>query len=150
MTPTPRFSATPLPQVNDTTPAMARICLDGRPTALTLRGEVLAAAFARVDGFLLFLGDDVPWEEGLNVHLLDAALVCRDSVFMGWPYTPGMFSGLQVRSPDVVEFCFPGETQWRLTVLPAPRLALPLPDWMPGVARPATWRRWLELTRLGD
>ena len=148
MTPSARVDVVPMAGLDDSTPAMSRVRVDGRADGPVVRGAVLEAAVELDDRLVLFLSDGVPWEEGLNVHLLDAAFVCVDSVALGWPYTPGMFSDLRLQAPDTIEFCFPGNTRWRVTVRRSRRLAWPMSRGWPGVSRPVTWWRWLELTRL--
>ena len=143
-----RFSVEPQPYVNDTTPATVRVVLDGQPSGCIVGGEELEAAIEWEDKFLLVLNDGVFWEEGLNIHLLGADLQVLDSISMAWAYTPGIFTRLSLQAPDTIEFSFPGETRWRLRMLPERRWQLPRLAWFSGVSRPLSWWRWLELTEL--
>ena len=149
-----RFSVEPQRDVNgatsanETTPATVRVLLDGQASRCIVGGEELEAAIACDDKFLLVLNDGVFWEEGLNIHLLGPDLQLLDSVSMGWPYTPGILTKLSLQAPDAIEFSFPGETRWRVRVLPERKWRMPRPTWFSGVSRPLSWWHWLELTEL--
>jgi hypothetical protein len=104
----PQRDATHATSVNDTTPARVRVLLDGQASRCVVGGEELEAAIECADKFLLVLNDGVFWEEGLNIHLLGPDLQLLDSVSMGWPYTPGIFTKLSLHAPDTIEFSFPG------------------------------------------
>ena len=143
-----RFAIQALPEADEVTPVTGRVIVDGVPSDCVLTGAVLEAAVEWGDRFVLILSDGIDWEEGLNIHLLGPDLQLLDSVSMGWPYTPGIFTKLSLHAPDTIEFSFPGETRWRVRVLSGRRWQVPRPAWFSGVSRPIGWWRWVELTEL--
>jgi hypothetical protein len=128
----------------------AQLFVDGRAAGCDLTGAVLEAAAAWDDKFVLFVSDGIPWEEGLNIHLLDAGFNVLDTITLGWAYTPGIFTGLERLPSNEFAFAFPSATRWRLGLLPRRRWQPAWPRLSPGVSRPARWWRWLELTRATD
>lgn len=145
---TDRFTAQALPEANDVTPVTARLIVDGQASECVLTGAVLEAAVEWEGRFVLFLSDGIDWEEGLNIHLLDTDLSIMDSVSMGWAYTPGVFSGLSLQEPDQLEFSFPSTARWRVHLLTTRQWTVPMPTWLPGVARSGSWWRWIDLVQL--
>lgn len=119
---------------NETIPR-SEVLVDGRPTGTILNGEVFEAAVRIGDRTLIFLTDDVPFEEGLNIALLDAGHRLLDSAAMSVMYGTGLFSDLNFEPPDSVRFRFFGSEECRLRVLPAPRLRWPFLSEPAGVSR---------------
>lgn len=64
------------------------------------------AALRWNDYVLLFLTDDVPFEETLNIYLLDKDLNVIDLARMYFMYATGIFSDLDLSEPDTVRFRF--------------------------------------------
>ena len=115
----------------------SELLLDGQPTGKTVAGLVLEAAFRTDSGeLLLFTADDTPFEEMLNIQLLDAQLDPLDSAVLGAAYSTGSFGFLAVERPDSVRFRFIGDTDWVVEVLPEPRLRTPWAKDPVGVSRP--------------
>jgi hypothetical protein len=143
-----RFAIQALPEVDDVTPVTGRVIVDGVASECVLTGAVLEAAVEWADRFVLILSDGIYWEEGLNIHLLDADLNLMDSLSMGWPYTPGVFSELSLHEPDQLEFCFPSSARWQVHLLSSRQWTVPMPTWLPGVARTGSWWRWIDLVQV--
>lgn len=99
---------------------------DGRPTGVRLNGAVLEAAVECNDHFLVFLTDDVPFEEVLQVVLLNRAFQEVESLCIGSAYSTGSFSDLALEPPDTVRFRFIGGTTWRITVMKEQHLRIPI------------------------
>ncbi len=104
----------------------SEVLLNGRATGRQVAGAVLEAAIQWENFYLLFLTDDVPYEEMLRVVLLDQQLNPVDSALIGGPYSTGSFSALQLREPNRVDFRFIGGADWCIELLPRPRFRLPL------------------------
>lgn len=100
-------------------------------------GAVFEAAIQWRELYLLFLTDDCPFEETLNIHLLDERSNVLDSATMFWIYSTGMFETLQLIQPNIVQFRFFGDTTWAVELLPKPAFRLPFITEPCGV-----WRRW--------
>lgn len=135
MQPSPQLSLRPLPQHADTAPR-AELLRDGRPTGCTVPGAVLEFAVDIGGRHLLFLTDDVPYEELLSIVLLDAGFQLQDSASIGRAYHSGLFAHPRLVEPARVEFEFMGRGSWAVDVLAAPRLRLPFVPDAAGVHRP--------------
>ena len=115
----------------------SEVLIAGRPTGAVITGVVLEAAVHCAPGWLLFLTDDVPFEELLTIHLLDREGGLLDSASIGAPYTTGTFSSMRLDPPSTVRFRFIDDADWFVEILDRPKRALP---WWPdarGVRRGA-------------
>jgi hypothetical protein len=129
---------------------MGEILHHGLALGVIVEGAVLEAA---VDvplqcgqGLLLFLTDDVPFEEMLRVTLIGPDRQVLDQVELGGPYTTGSLRDLRVLSAHTMRFNFIGDTDWTLQVLPSVQWILPW-AWEPrGVSRKWPWRRQLVMS----
>lgn len=129
-----------LPVAVDAAP-MAALVVNRRAAPQALPGAVLEAAFS-VDGrTLLFLTEDVPYEDALHLHLLDERLALVDSATLSAMYSTGSFKFLAVEPPRSVRFRFFGGTDWTVELLDAPAMRLPL------VSEPRGVHRRLGFTR---
>lgn len=123
-------------------PPRGELCIGGRSTGLRLSGVVLEAALRCDAGWLLFLTDDVPFEDMLSIHLVDPAGTLRlDSAHIGSAYATGNFRALQIQPPDTLQFHFMGGTPWRVQLLAGPAWRLPFVGEPAGVHRPFGFRR---------
>ena len=120
----------------------------------TAIGPVVEAALleAAVEGsgfLLLFLTDDVPFEDRLSIVLISGAGQLLDQAVIGGPYTTGSFNGLRPQGDNRVHFRFAGDTDWCVQVLPQPQWRWPLSHDLAdprGVTRPFGWRRRFRLS----
>ena len=100
---------------NDTIPK-SEILAGGQPTGAVMTGEVFEAAVRMDDCLLVFLTDGVPFEEGLNIALLDGDFRILDRKKLGVMYATGSFEDLTLEPPDTVRFRFLGGGTWTATV----------------------------------
>ena len=119
----------------------SELMISGKPTGKVLDGAVLEAALAWGDLPLLFMTDDVPYEEGLRIVLLDRDFNTLDSALIGAMYTTGVFSDLDLTEADTVRFRFFGGLVYTLTLLPQASFALPFFSDPSAVWRPFKWTR---------
>lgn len=133
---------------SDALPA-SEVRIDGHRTAEPLPGLVLEAAFecqgigdAR---FLLFLTDDVPFEDFLHIHLLDASLRLIDSASLGAMYSTGSFRLVGEPAGHVLRFRFFDDDEWSLELLDAAGLRLPFVGEPTGVHRRFGFSRQFRL-----
>lgn len=132
------------PSTSDTIPK-SEILIAGVPTGKIVDGAVFEAALRWHEYTLLFLTDDVPFEDSLNIYLLDAALNVVDWARMYFMYSTGIFSNLDLTQADTVRFCFFGERTWALKLFPEKRFALPRISDPIGVSRPLKFFRMFQL-----
>jgi hypothetical protein len=140
----PRWTLRRVPGGSDDAPPMSELIDQGQPTGVVLPGAVLEAAVAldqSVSGHLLFLTDDIPYEEALRIILLGPRFELLDQAEIGGAYTTGSFSGLSLSPPDTLRFRFMGDADWSVRVLPRPALYVPCLSESRGVSRPWGWRR---------
>lgn len=130
---------------DDSTEPRAAILVDGHATGALARGVVLEAALRWAGGHLLFMTDDVPFEDQLSIQLFDHDWRLLDAATLGHAYTTGAFDALDIAPPDTVHFRFIGDTRWTLRLLPRPRRCLPVLGDAPGVHRDWRWRRHFTL-----
>ena len=143
---TDRFALEPVAPPTELKEGRARLRLDGRDTGVELPGQVLEGAVGVEDAWLLFVTHDVPYEEQLDIVLLDAGLRVQDTVSLGGMATTGLFRDLRAEG-DGAAFSFIGGAPWRVRVLPRGRLRWPLA--LPvGVSRPFGFTTRLDLRRL--
>jgi hypothetical protein len=126
------------PPTPDAAP-MSEIVVAGVPTGIIVAGAVFEAALRWKEYVLLFLTDDVPFEDTLNIYLLDANLNGVDSARMYSIYSTGVFSDLDLTQPDTVRFRFFGGIVWTLKLYPEKKFALPVVSNPRGVHRPFTF-----------
>lgn len=129
----PELSVSALASEDDV--PMSEVLVDGRSTGSRLKGAVLEAAVQRDHEYLLFLTDDVPFEELLRVVLVDQAFREVESLRIGGAYTTGHFSSLALEPPDAVRFRFIGDTTWRVMIARVARPHMPFVSDPPGVRR---------------
>lgn len=113
----------------------SEILIDGHPTGVRVSGAVLEMAVRAGGQLILFMSDDVPFEDMLGIHLFDKNPKVLDAALLGGPYSTGSFSLLGFDEPNWVHFRFIGNTDWALEILDEPRLRIPLMRDAPGVKR---------------
>jgi len=129
-----------LPVAEDAGP-MAELAVKGRPVPQPVPGAVLEAAFECDGRTLLFLTDDVPHEDALQVHLLDERQQLLDSATLSSMYSTGSFALIGMEPPRSVRFRFFGGTEWVVELLDEPAVRLPL------ISEPRGVHRRLGFTR---
>lgn len=132
------------PPTPDSTPT-SEIIVTGVPTGKIIEGAVFEAALRWNEYVLLFLTDDVPFEDTLNIYLLDTDLNIVDSAHMFFMYSTGIFSDLDLTQPDTVRFCFFGGIVWTLQLFPKKTFTLPMISDPTGVNRPFTFFRMFQI-----
>lgn len=139
------LSLSEVSEATDTNQARSEVLMGSKSTGIIIPGKVLEAAI-RVDErhYLLFMTDDVIFEEMLTILLLDLSQGTVDELTIGGAYTSGHFKDLKV-SPHSASFHFIGDTTWTVKVSTAPTLRLPLSD-PPGVNRPMGLRKYIDIS----
>lgn len=121
---------------------------DHETPALVLDGAILNNQYQMDDGrFLIFLTDDVPYEETLRIILLDQNLEAMDGLIFGGGYATGTLKNIKIIDKKTIQFSFVHEKQVRIQVTKEPR-------WRgfglgtPGVSRIGRWmdKRYLSFS----
>jgi hypothetical protein len=133
------------PSTSDTEP-VCEVIVAGAATSIVLEGAVLEAALTWKEYLLLFLTNDVPFEDTLNIYLLDAHLNVTDYARMYYIYSTGIFSHLDLTEDDTVRFEFLGEMTWTLKLFSEKKFAVPVVSAPSGVHRPLTFFQRFQLS----
>ncbi|MFE8102031.1 hypothetical protein RBA71_11085 [Brenneria goodwinii] len=129
--------------------SVCEVLLNGKATGVKVSGKVLEAAVKVGDAlYLLFLTDDVIFEESLNIFLIrlgsNSAVV--DSATIGAMYNTGIFKNIRVASSDSVDFNFMGDNLWKVAVHHDPKLRVPFINEDKRVSRPAGFKRHFSIS----
>lgn len=145
LTPTSNYALRTIePSSSEQTPS-SELLISGTPTGKVLDGAVLEAALLWGDLSLLFITDDVPFEEGLRIVLLDKDFNTLDSALLVAMYSTGVFSHLDLSEADTVRFRFFRGLLYTLTLLPQASFALPFFSDPSAVWRRFKWTRRFRL-----
>lgn len=124
-------------EVNEAKEPISEVIVHGASTGKFVFGAVLEVAIRWKNRYLLFVTDDVPFEEMLRILLLNDQLDIIDSARIGWIYATGSFSFLEMNEPNIVLFEFIGGTTWSVELLSRHRFRIPF------ISEPfCVWRRF--------
>jgi hypothetical protein len=123
----------------------SRLIVNGSPSELIITGAILEAGFKVFDYYLLFLTNDIPNEDSLNIYLIDPQLNLLDWVCLGAAYSTGAFVLREVLANQVVTFNFFDEVLWRLQVFEQSQWHLPFFSDPKGVSRELGLHTYLNL-----
>lgn len=115
--------------------AQSEIVVGGKPTGRIVTGEILEAAVQWKDRCLLFVTDNIAFEDSLRIYLFDVNWELVDAASLGGMYTTGAFSDLELVAPNTARFQFIGGITWELELLDRGVASLPFSD-PKGVSRP--------------
>lgn len=132
---------------NETEP-ICRLFYQGHDTGQNLQGAVLEVALKTDSKWLLFLTHDVPFEETLDIYLLNVNFETLDRASLTAPNATASFDNLRILSERRVCFTFLGKGFWELELLDRPGFRLPLIGEPLGVARPFGFSRHFLLSRI--
>ena len=115
--------------------ASAELMVKGKATGLVVTGSVLEAAVEWQGYRIIFLTDDIPYEDMLRIYMLDANLQLVDAAVLGAMYSTGTFADLSLQPPNALTFRFFGGTVWRVVLLAVQEFSLPFHSDPSGVSR---------------
>lgn len=133
-------------EATDLSQAQSDVVLSGNSTGIIIPGQVLEAA-VQVDEqrYILFLTDDVIFEESLTITLIDVRDGVKEIVRLGNEYSTGSFEDLSV-SADNINFRFIGDSLWTIKTVDSPRLRLPFGSDPKGVKREAGLKKYMMIS----
>ncbi|EGT4383214.1 hypothetical protein SMZ82_000575 [Cronobacter malonaticus] len=130
----------------DLSQARSEVVLNGNNTGIIVPGEILeAAVLINEQRYVLFLTDDVIFEESLTVALIDLREGIKEVVRVGNEYATGYFEALSVTA-DSISFRFIGEYLWTVTVSDIPRFRLPFVSDPQGVKRDTGFKKYMDIS----
>lgn len=122
----------------------SEIVVDGRQTGQSVTGEVLKAAVKWESYYVLFVTDNIPFEDSLHVYLVDAQWKSVDAATLSHLSATGAFSALTLVRPNFLCFQFEGGDTWTVELLNHGVVALPFLD-PRGVTRPFSFFKRFRL-----
>lgn len=126
--------------------AQSEVVLGGSRTGIIVPGQILEAAVQVNDRrYILFLTDDVIFEESLTIALIDVNDGVKEIVRLGNEYSTGSFEGLSVTA-DSIKFRFIGDCAWEIKISDTPRLRLPFGSDPKGVKREAGLKKYITIS----
>lgn len=141
-----QFSSKLLKSSEDSQIPCLQLLKDGQPFGDPQKGALIEAQY-QVDAkcYLLFVTDDVPYEETLRLYLITCDAEILDSLVFGGYLANGTLEDLNIVGERSIEFSFIHKKRCRLTVNPDSRWKKPL-TFTPGVSRPdGLKKRYLDL-----
>lgn len=133
-------------EATDVSQAQSDVVLNGNSTGILVPGKVLEAAVqVNEQRYILFLTDDIIFEESLTIALIDVHDGLKEIVHLGNEYSTGIFADLQV-TDNSVDFRFIGDYIWILKVSDSPRLRLPFVSDPKGVKRTSGLKKYITIT----
>jgi hypothetical protein len=120
---------------------------NGTPTGRIITGAVLEAALVTDKFYILFLTDDVPFEESLTIHMVRHDFEHMDTAALIRPYGSGALEGLSVADEHNATFLFYDDRTVCLEVLDRWQWRVPFVPELFGVMRPLGFRRHFRLSQ---
>jgi len=142
---TDRFSSRQIKSSDNSQPPCLQLIKDDKSFGGPQKGALIEAQYQVDDRYLLFITDDVPYEETLRIYLIAGNGDVLDSLEFGGYLANGTLEGLNIVGEHSIEFSFIHKKRCRLTVKPNSGWKKPL-IFTPGVSRPGGLKkRFLEL-----
>lgn len=117
-----------------------------RETGQVNTGQILEAAIQWQGNYLLFVTDDIPFEDSLRIYLFDTGWRLLDSAAIGTMYATGTFSHLELLPPNRVGFQMFDDACWMIELLEQAVVAFPFSD-PKGVSRPFSLHKRFNIHR---
>ncbi|EKY1944125.1 hypothetical protein RA231_002555 [Cronobacter turicensis] len=133
-------------EATDLSQAHSELLLNGNITGIIVPGEILEASVQiNEQRYVLFLTDDVIFEESLTIALIDLCEGIKEIVSVGNEYSTGNFEALSITA-DKINFRFMGDYLWTVTVSDTPRLRLPFFSDPRGVKRDTEFKKYMDIS----
>jgi len=88
-------------------------------------GAVLEEQFIYKDKYILFITEDIPFEEALHILLLNSDLTILDAIELSAPYASGILNNISIQAPNKIQFTFfDNQIYWILKLLEKPKIQL--------------------------
>ncbi|AJA45263.1 hypothetical protein C7375_101268 [Frischella perrara] len=103
-----------------------KVIINGHDSMVHIEGVYLEAALSFNERYiLLFVTCDCPFEEILNIYLMDTQRnLIVDQAIISQQYSPGLFTDLIIRSKNTLSFEFMIEGEWIIELLETPKKSI--------------------------
>ncbi len=126
----------------------SRLLKFGVPTSLIIPGCRMEAQLLSQSAVLFFVTHDIPFEEQLEIILVDQSGHLLDVASLWGALTTGKFRELDIISEDRVEFGFFAGRRWIVQILSRYEPMVPFWRMEPiGAHRSKPWRRHFRISR---
>lgn len=133
-------------EATDLSQAQSDVVLGDKSTGIIVPGQVLEAAIqVNEQRYLLFLTDDVIFEESLTIALIDLQEGVKEIIRLGNEYSTGSFENLSVTA-DAINFRFIGDSLWTIKTSDSPRLRFPFGSDPKGVTRESGLKKYITIS----
>lgn len=119
------FSTKLVSEATETESPRSQVLVNGKAVNSFITGAIFEACIKYRDFYLVFMTDDIPYEDALNISLLDSEYRVLDYAALSWPYSTGTFRLLDFSRPNTVAFEFFGETTWKIELSSRKRIIIP-------------------------
>ena len=131
---------------NSDLPPQSELLQNEMPTGIIIRGAILESVIQCGEYFLVFMTDDVPYEDTLSIFLLDTQLNILDSATIGGMYLTGSLSNIKLIPPNHINFNYIDGCDCLIDILPAPKFHIPFLSPFNAVKRPFRFYRHFILS----
>ncbi|MEK0166718.1 hypothetical protein [Pseudescherichia vulneris] len=133
-------------EATDLSQAQSGIVLNGVNMGIIVPGQILEAAVkVSEQRYVLFLTDDVIFEEFLTVALIDLQDGVKEIIRLGNEYSTGGFEDLSFTA-DSINFRFIDDSLWTIKTADSPHFRLPFGSDPKGVKREAGLKKYMTIS----
>lgn len=126
--------------------ARSEVYFDGKPSGILVPGKVLEAAFkADEERCLLFITDDILFEESLTIALISSKQGVIEIAHLGGEYASGTFENASADN-ESVDFQFIDDVRWSIKISRSPHLRIPFMSDPRGVKRPSGLKTYMTFS----
>lgn len=103
----------------------SQLVIDGKEVDSFIEGAVLEACVKHGRSYLIFTTNDCPYEESLNIYLLNQSYEILDNAVLIWPYNTGLFKILDITQSNLVDFKFFEDKIWQVELFSHKSILIP-------------------------
>jgi hypothetical protein len=122
------------------------IYFDNMDTGLIITGVIIEKQIFYRKNFILFIIYDCPYEEQLDIIVLNKNFEILDKATVAWVLAGGFFENIFVDGPNSLVFDFIGNKPWRVEFFDRPRFLMPCFSEPTGVWRSLRRRHWFRIS----
>lgn len=112
-------------EASDDEPPILKFFLPSSNISAEIEGADVECCIEVNNDYLVFTTNDCPYEETLNITLINNTNQVVDQASIFWPYGTGSFKLEQINAPNKVVFQFFAEKLWQVEIFEGKKLVLP-------------------------